>query len=281
MAAPQKAPQQNEFRVSHWKNKTVVVTGGSAGFGLALAAAFGSGGASLVLVARNSDRLKAASDRLSARRIHVRTLEADVTSDQDVDRLETFVRSEFGRADVLVNAAGKSDRGRAGATTVDEFQSLWDVNFLSTVRCTTALMPMVQDVRGSIVNIGSLASKTAGQYLGAYPVSKHAVAAYSQQLRLELAEEGVHVMLVCPGPIRRDDAGNRYGDTLDDLPKSAARPGGSKLKGLDPDELARRVANACVRRRPELVVPGKARLLFAISQLSPSLGDWILRRATS
>ena len=128
---------------------------------------------------------------------------------------------------------------------------------------------------GSVVNIGSLASKVATPYLGAYPPSKFAVAAYSQQLRLE--NPGVHVLLVCPGPIRRDDAGSRYEEEARHLPPAARQPGGgARLNAVASDHLARRILRACQRRQPELVVPSRARLLFAISQLAPTWGDWLL-----
>jgi hypothetical protein len=87
--------------------------------------------------------------------------------------------------------------------------------------------------------------------------------------------------LVLPGPIAREDAGVRYASQAADLPANARQPGGGvKLKGIDPAKLARRILRACERRRPELVVPARARLLFTLQQLSPRLGDWILRRMT-
>jgi uncharacterized protein len=92
---------------------------------------------------------------------------------------------------------------------------------------------------------------------------------------------GLHTLLVCPGPIRRDDAGNRYDAIAGDLPAEARQPGGGvKLKGIDAGWLARRVLLACERRQAELIVPARAKLLFAISQLWPSFGDWIVTRMT-
>ena len=117
--------------------------------------------------------------------------------------------------------------------------------------------------------------------LGAYPASKFPLGAYAQQLRLELGPSGLHTLLVCPGPIRRDDQGKRYEDPSKELPESAKKPGGGvKLKGIDPQWLAQQVVKACERRRPELVVPSAARWLAAISQLWPNLGDRIIRRMT-
>ena len=158
---------------------------------------------------------------------------------------------------------------------------MWELNFLGLVRCTQAAAPHLIASRGHVVNIGSLAAKTASRFLGAYPASKFPVAAYSQQLRYELNPQGVHVLLVCPGPIARPDAGRRYDDQAGSLPESARRPGaGVKLKGIPPQRLIAKILRYCERRRPELVLPAKARLLFALAQLSPRLGDWIIGRMT-
>lgn len=266
--------------VATLKNKNVLITGGSAGFGWQLALAFGAAGAKPILVARDKGRLQEAATNLYARRIDSFTFAADVTKQDDVDALTKFIREDVQQVDVLINNAGKSDRGRIVETSVETFQQLWELNFLSAVRCTQAVLPQLIANKGSIVNVGSLACKTSGQYLGAYPATKFPLAAYSQQLRLELAEQDVHVMLVCPGPMQRDDAGQRYAERTADLPASAQRPGGSKLKGLCPAKLANQVVRGCERRQLELIVPRKARWLFAVSQLWPKLGDRILKRMT-
>jgi short-subunit dehydrogenase len=182
----------------------------------------------------------------------------------------------------LCNNAGLSARSAALDTTPEGFQSLLDVNFIATVRTTRAFASSLIMQRGHLVNIGSLASKVAPRFMGGYPASKHAVAAYSQQLRLELGPEGLHVLLVCPGPIRRSGAGSRYAKQSEDLPEEARQPGaGAKLRGIDPGWLAEKILVACERRKLELVAPGKVRLLLALSQLTPRLGDWLLRKATS
>ena len=99
---------------------------------------------------------------------------------------------------------------------------------------------------------------------------------WNQSTRVEVYS--LHVLLVCPGPIRRDDAGTRY-EQAAGVPAAARQPGGGvKLKGIDPDWLARRVLLACQRREVELVIPARARLLFAIAALWPRLGDWIVQR---
>jgi short-subunit dehydrogenase len=267
--------------MSDWGNKVVLVTGGSAGLGRAIASQFAQCGATVVIAARDQDRLEAAATSIEGLGSRCHSVVADVTSDEDVRRLVASVVDQHGRLDVLVNAAGKSARGAIEETTVDDFQQLLDLNFLATVRCTSTALPYLKQTQGHLINIGSLASKVAARYLAGYPASKHAVAAYSQQLRLELEPAGLHVLLVCPGPIARDDVEVRYSAQAEDLPDEARRPGaGARLSALDPDRLAARIVRACERRQRELVVPGKSRLLFALSQLSPRLGDWLLKKFT-
>ena len=259
-----------------WNRKVVLVTGGSAGLGLEIARAFIQAGAQVAILGRSPERLAAAQRLLGEKCLAVC---GDVCSDEDAPRAVQEVVDKLGRLDVLVNNVGKSTRGRAIDASPADFQELWEFNFLSAVRMTRATMPHLLAQKGSLVQIGSLASKVGSFHLGAYAASKFPLAAYSQQLRMELASEGLHVLLVCPGPIRRDDAGERYAEQAANLPPSASAPGGGvKLKGLDPAKVAARIVQACERREKELVIPGKARILFALSQLSAEWGDWLLQK---
>jgi short-subunit dehydrogenase len=265
-----------------WADKVCVVTGGSAGLGLAIARALARSGAKVVITARRKEPLEAAAAELSRAGGQVVALTGDVAWQEDVDRIAATVSEKFGRVNLLCNCVGRSTRGAVLETTPEDFQQLFDANFLSAVRMTRAFAPLLLKSRGHLVNIGSLASKVGTQFMGAYPASKFALAGYTQQLRLELSEQGVHVMLVCPGPIAREDAGTRYAAASPGVPAAAQAPGaGARLKAIDPDRLAADILRACERRKAELVVPRKAKLLFAISQLSASWGDWLLRRSTS
>lgn len=268
--------------MTFWKDKVAVVTGGSAGLGRVLGERLAAAGARVVLAARSVAELERAAGDITQRGQTAIGVPTDVTVDREVNALMERAVAEFGTIDLLVNSAGRSDRGLALETTPERFQELLDLNFLATVRCCRAAGPHLIRSGGHLVNIGSLASKTAARFLGAYPASKFPVAAYSQQLRLELGPQGVSVLLVCPGPIARDDAGRRYDKEAANLPGAASRPGaGVKLKGIPPAQLAERILRASEQGRAELIVPAKARLLFAIAQLSPPLGDWLLKRQTA
>jgi len=263
-----------------WRDKVVLVTGGSSGLGLAIARAFATSGAKLVVAARGTEKLGQAAEQLAALGGEVLAAPCDVTNQKEVDTLFDRAISRFDRLDVLVNNAGRSARGEVLTTTPEDFAAMLELNLLALVRCTRAAAPYLLAQRGHVVNIGSLAAKSATRFMGAYPASKFAVAAYSQQLRLELAPQGLHVLLACPGPIRSDQTRD-YLPADNRLPAAASRPGaGVKLPGLDPERVAAAIVRACERRQSELILPARARLLFTLAQMSPRLGDWVVKKMT-
>jgi short-subunit dehydrogenase len=267
--------------MNYWQQKICLVTGASSGLGLSLSRALAKRGAHVIMNARTMGPLNNAIEVLKAAGGDATPCPGDVTSQSDVEQIAQTVRSKFAGLDLLCNCAGQSTRKAVLDTTPEDFQQLWEANFLSAVRMTRAFANDLLPRTGHLVNIGSLASKLATRYYGGYPASKFALAAYSQQLRLEIGPQGLHVLLVCPGPIKRADATPRYVADTTNIPESARQPGGgAKLRGLDPDWLAEKILRACEHRQAELIVPGKAKLLIALSALSPRLGDWLLKKAT-
>ena len=264
--------------MDYWQNKVALVTGGSSGLGRMIAEAFAAAGAKVAVAGLEADAVRQTAGEMQAAGRDVLGVPADITRQEDVDRLFAQTLQRFGRLDVLVNNAGRSMRGKVLDTTPDQFRELMELNLIALVRCTRAAAPHLLEHRGHVVNIGSLASKSAARWVGAYPATKFAVAAYSQQLRLELEPQGLHVLLVCPGPVQRKNARLYPLVGLEDVPESARTPGaGVQISAVPAERLAAAILRACQHRQPELVVPGRARLLFALSQLWPSLADSIVR----
>jgi uncharacterized protein len=265
----------------YWTGKVVLVTGSSSGLGRALAEAFARSGARVVVSARSAETLGLVADDLRTLGAQVLAIPADVTQSDQVDSLIDQTVKHFGRLDVLVNNVGRSTRGALIETTPEEFAALMDINFLSAVRCTRAAAPHLIRSRGHLVNIGSLSGKSASRYVGAYSATKFALAAYTQQLRLELQPQGVHVLLVSPGPIAREDRTQRHADKLEGLPARAAKPGaGVRISPVRPEKLSQAILKACRRGQPELIYPPLARVFIAVIQLFPRLGDWLVRKMT-
>ena len=109
---------------------------------------------------------------------------------------------------------------------------------------------------GHLVNIGSLSGKSASRYVGAYSATKFALAAYTQQLRLELQPQGVHVLLVSPGPIAREDQTPASCGQAGRIARQRGQAGrwGANFTG-QPEKLSQAILKACRRRQPELVYP--------------------------
>jgi uncharacterized protein len=257
-----------------------LVTGGSRGLGLAFARQAVACGFQTFIVGRDASAVDAAARAVGEECL---PLVADLTSAAQVAALVASVNARAGRLDLLINNVGSSDRGAADAIADDRIRALFDQNLLTTIHAVAGFLPLLEGSRGTIVNVGSLAGKVGARFLGGYVAAKHALHGWTQQLRLELRGKGIHVLLVAPGPIRRTDAGTRYGLAFADgtLPPSAARPGGgTSFKGLDPDWVARQTLRAAKKRKPELILPRWLRLLVVLGNASPRLGDWLVLRIT-
>ena len=266
------------------ESPSVVITGGSNGLGFVIAHTFVAAGYRVCLVGRAAERLESAVSELNqiqtGQTIHFC---GDVTDLATCQKLANHIGQCFGKLDVLINCVGASDRGFVADLTPTRLRELIDINVCSTLLCSQRLLPLLAESGGSIVNIGSLAGKVGARYLGGYNAAKHALVGLTQQMRLEWREQGVHVALVCPGPIKRADAGTRYGDQQQQgLPQQASAPGGgTKVKGLDPQRVAEAVFKCAQRKRTDVILPGHLRFLIVLGNAFPRLGDWLLLKFTS
>ena len=265
------------------ERSVALITGGSAGLGFHVAGKFLASGYQVILVGRDAARLQAAVDRFGCEDGRVAAEVCDLTDPQQVSLLFGNVQKRYGRLDVLVNCVGASDRGLIENLAPEKLDDLFRRNVHTALLCSQAAIPLLETSRGVIVNIGSLAGKVGSRYIGGYAIAKHALTGMTQQMRLELRARGIHVGLVSPGPIRREDAGSRYDAAIDtSLPEQASKPGGgTKLKGLAPERVADAVLRVVQKRSPDIVMPGYLRILIAIGHAWPRAGDWLLLKFTS
>ena len=274
------------MRAKHWHGKTALVCGASAGLGRELARQLVQSGIQRMgIVARSESGLTQAAAEFGeiCPESTVRVYPADLTDPQQSQVLAQKVVSELGDIDLLINAIGKSDRGTVATLDSAKLEELFRVNVATSLRAIQVFRGSLESRGGTIVLIGSLASLFAPRYLGGYAMAKHALAALAQQARLELASSGIHVMLACPGPIRRADAGLRYAnDENSDLPSESLQPGGgAKLSGLNIEELSHDILVAAAVKKRLLIRPRSAGWLYALYAICPSLAEWILKRKTS
>ncbi|MCU0719213.1 MAG: SDR family NAD(P)-dependent oxidoreductase [Pirellula sp.] len=264
-----------------WLNKTVVISGGSSGLGLYIAKAAAIQGANVTILGRSSEKLAAAKKEIKQVTHHdAQSFAVDAISPHDSTDFIQWIGTQ--NVDLLINAIGRSDRGRLEQLNQSDLESLFRDNVLTTATMTQTMLTSLRRARGCIVNIGSLAGIIASPQMGGYCVSKFALSAYSTQLRLELQESNVHVLLVSPGPIRRDDSHNRYRELAQarGMEQSGANApgGGANLKLLDPERLSETILKSALNRDIRLVLPAKVKWLAAIHAIWPWLGDQILKR---
>jgi short-subunit dehydrogenase len=174
-----------------------LVTGASSGIGAATARRLArEPGATLVLVARREDRLRALADEIGGATV----VAADLLEEGAPARIAHTVEDEHGRLDLLVNNAGAAWRGRFGDAGWDNVRRHMQLNFDATVRLTESLLPLLRrSAPSSIVNVASTAGRIARGNSGAYSASKFALVGWSDALHLEEQEHGVHVGMVLPG----------------------------------------------------------------------------------
>ncbi|GGN79327.1 oxidoreductase [Actinoplanes lobatus] len=192
-----------------------VVTGASSGIGAATARRLADEGFHVVVAARRADRLDALVKEIGP---NATAVECDVTSDGSVAALAGAVAGLGAPVTLLVNNAGGARGVDPVATgSVDDWQWMYDVNVLGTLRVTKALLPALEaSGRGTIVTVGSTAAFTPYEGGGGYVAAKHAETALVGTLRLELCGKPVRVIEVDPGMVRTDEfALNRFGGDQD------------------------------------------------------------------
>lgn len=189
-------------------DKVAVITGASKGLGEGLAHRFAEEGASVVLVARDRDRLAKVADAISGAGGTALAVRCDVTSPADVHELADTVLSRFGRADVLVNNAGALSFGSFLDETDEQWQDMLDVNLNSARLVTRAFLPSMLDAgEGKVVFVSSNAAKKGFPNDAGYSVAKAGLMALTKVLAVEYGTRGIDVHAILPGLIAETELG--------------------------------------------------------------------------
>ncbi|MGX1194125.1 SDR family NAD(P)-dependent oxidoreductase [Metabacillus sp. SLBN-84] len=186
-------------------NQIAVVTGGGSGIGLETARKLASEGAKVILAGRSEEKLKAAAEQLNHSEQTAFPFAADVTKEEDVLSLLSFVKEEFGELHILVNNAGGSVHSRIMDTTAEQWDFVQNVNLKSVFLVSKVLGGYMAECSGAgnenraIVNVASLSGHKAGAEIPHYSAAKAAVIHFTRALAHEFARNGIRVNSVSPG----------------------------------------------------------------------------------
>ena len=184
------------------KGRSAIITGGSKGLGLAMAAGLASAGASVMLVNRNaSEGAKAANDLSESYKTKAISFGADITDKDQTEAMVAVAVKTFGKIDILINSAGINIRGAIDELTLNDFTTVMDVNVTGTWLACRAVIPhMKKNGIGKIINLASTLWLVGLSNLTPYASSKGAVVQMTRALALEMAPFNINVNAICPGP---------------------------------------------------------------------------------
>lgn len=249
---------------------TALVTGASSGIGAATATALAKEGVGVALLARRKERLEALAGEIHRGGGDALVCPGDVTDPVAIQAAVEEMLGRWGRIDLLVNNAGQVLAAPLEATTAEELRRLLEVNLVSVLTATRAVLPaMRRQGSGHIVNVSSVVGRRGIPLRSAYSATKFAMVGLTECLRQELRGTGIHVTLVYPIYTTETELHEVQVQKVRTVPRG-------------PVQSAKQVANAivrCVRRpRPEVYPYPPARILAVLSAFAPGFVDWMLAR---
>ncbi|MFT4520233.1 MAG: short-subunit dehydrogenase [Halioglobus sp.] len=243
-------------------NKTVIITGASAGVGAACAHAFADEGANLVLAARGQEALDKIGKELASK-TEVLTQSMNVADDTACAALLESARDRFGAIHVLVNNAGMHSRGDVSTVGAQGIAAMVDVNLRAPFVLSALATPYIEEAGGgAIVMVGSLAGRTPMQGAATYAATKAGLRSFTYSFADEVVERGIHVGLVSPGPIDTGfimDEIDEVEDIVFSQPMSTAA------------EVAGAVLSVALGEETEICLPAISGRMTTLSYLFPGL----------
>lgn len=256
-----------------FRGRSVVITGGSRGLGLALARQLARQGARLTLIARDLLELKRAEKELTSMGAEVLTISCDVRRQEDVVAAVTQAVTKMERIDVLINNAGIIQIGPMDEMAVGDFEEAMATHFYGPLYFTLAALPHLKaQGSGRIINISSMGGKIAVPHLLPYTASKFALTGFSDGLRAELKQKNILVMTVCPGLMRTGSSRNafikgRYREEYAWFSISSSMP----LLSMSAESAALKIIEACRRGRARLILGAHTKLAVLLNELAPGV----------
>jgi len=253
--------------MSNFTDKIVVITGGSDGIGKALVAQFLALGAKVATCGRNESKLSLLAAEFPSSNLY--TAQVDVSKQDESEAFIKQVVDKWGRIDVLINNAGISMRALVSEVSVETLQNVMDINFWGTVYCTKAALPSIQQNKGVIVGVSSIAGYRGLPGRSGYSASKFALNGWLEALKTELYASGTHVMWVCPG----FTTSNIRNAALDKNAKAQGESPMDEGSMMSSEECATHIIHAIEKRSRSLVLTFTGKRTVFMNKYFPAWAD--------
>jgi NADP-dependent 3-hydroxy acid dehydrogenase YdfG len=256
------------------RDKVVLITGASSGFGADAARLFAREGCIVVLSARRLDRLSALAEQIRSEGGQAMPISLDVTEQSQIDRTIQTILDTYGRIDILFNNAGF---GRLDwLETLDPVVDIdiqIDVNLRGLIQVTRAVLPsMLSRCSGTIINMSSVAGLIPAPMYSIYAATKFGIRGFTNALRREVASMGVRVCGIYPGPAVTEFGRHSGSDSA--IRKNIKPPGWLYMTS---EYVAHRIVGLAKNPRRALIIPWWYGLLMGIDTFFPGLVDWLLQ----
>lgn len=261
-----------------FKENVVIITGASSGIGREMALQLADQGAWLALAARSADALNevAAACEVRGGRAHV--IPTDVTVQDQCSALVEQTISAFGRIDTVVHNAGVGMWARFDEmTTLEPFEALMRINYLSAVWLTHYALPHLKQTRGRIVAMSSVAGKTGVPMRSGYAASKAAMDGFFETLRIELAETGISVTILSPDFVATGIRERNFSKTGERVGKGKSPVQESEVMPVE--DCARISIKAMAKRKRSEIMSTRGKIGQWVKLIAPALVDRIAKRA--
>jgi short-subunit dehydrogenase len=262
--------------MSYFTGKTVWITGASSGIGEALAMALAQEGARLVLSSRKEEELRRVQKASGLNDKSSLILPLDLENLSNGDQLVEAVTAKFGSIDILINNGGMSQRAFVKDAPLSIDRKLMEVNYFGPVALTKSVLPvMINRKQGQIVVISSISGKFGFFLRSAYSSAKHALHGFFESLRLELFQDNIQVLIVCPGKI----ATNISVNALMADGKRFNRMDAGQAEGMPASVCARLILEAIRKQKEEVVIGNvKEKLAVRIKRFFPGFFSQMIRK---
>jgi len=259
-------------------DQIVWITGASSGIGRALAYEYSRLGWKLILTSRREEKLEEVKRSCEGGENRVCVLPADLSDLAGIPLLVSKAEACFGRIDLLINNAGRSQRSLVSETGMDVYEELLRLDVLSTIAMTKGVLPgMTSRKKGHIAVVSSIAGKFGAPLRSGYSAAKFSLHGFYDSLRNEVWEHNISVSIIVPAFVKTDISINAA--TADG--SSYGKMDQNQAEGDSPEKCARQIVKKLKKKKREFFVGmnGRARLALFLSRYFPALLTRILRSA--